>query len=73
MELDKDKKEMINKLITAIQSEATFIRENKDLSLDTQVSKMDVLLDTYHFLRDYERNVKILAKYNAEHKFDKER
>lgn len=71
--LSEHKKEMINKVVKAIQAEATFVRENKDISTDTQIDQMDVLLDVYHFLSDYERNIQILNKYNSDHRFDKEK
>lgn len=71
--LSEHKKEMINKVVKAIQAEATFVRENKDISTDTQIDQMDVLLDVYHFLSDYERNVQILNRYNSDHRFDKEK
>jgi len=70
--IDPDKKEIIDKLIDAIQCEADFIR-NSDTLPETKVSQVDVLLDVYHFLRDYEKNVQILNEYYANHKFDRER
>lgn len=71
--LSEHKKEMINRVVKAIQAEATFVRENEDISTDTQIDQMDVLLDVYHFLSDYERNIQILNKYNSDHRFDKEK
>lgn len=71
--LSEHKKEMINRVIKAIQAEATFVRENEDISTDMQIDQMDVLLDVYHFLSDYERNIQILNKYNSDHRFDKEK
>lgn len=71
--ISKDKKEIINKVIEAIQIEATFVRESEELSLETKCDQMDVLLDVYHFLREYEKNVKILNDYDAQHRFDKEK
>lgn len=71
--LSEHKKEMINRVVKAIQAEATFVRENEDISTDMQIDQMDVLLDVYHFLSDYERNIQILNKYNSDHRFDKEK
>ena len=71
--ISKDKKEIINKVIEAIQIEATFVRESEELSLKTKCDQMNVLLDVYHFLREYEKNVRVLNEHNAQHKFDKER
>lgn len=70
--LDKDKKEMINKVIEAVQSEASFIMQNKELTPEEKVSQMDVLLDIHHFLRDYEKNIQILNKHNMERRFNRE-
>lgn len=71
--MDKAKKDMIEKVIQAVQAEGVFVRESQELSLEDQVSQMDVLLDVYHFLSDYERNVQILNKYNSDHRFDREK
>ena len=70
--LDKNKKEMIDRIINAIQSEANFIKNN-DTSSEIKLSQMEVLLDVHHFLRDYEKNVKILNEYNINHRFDRDR
>lgn len=68
--IEKEKKEIIDKLIDAVQVEAIFVKDNEHLSMRDKLLKTDVLLDIYHFLKDYEKNVKILNRYNAEHRWD---
>lgn len=71
MIMDEDKKAMIQKVIEAMQSEGHFIQQDKTTSNETKMSQMDVLLDVVHFLENYERNVRILSKYEYEHRMER--
>lgn len=72
-ELNDNQKEIINKIFDAIQAEATYVRENKDLSNIEKLEQVDILLDVQHFLKDYTKNVEILNKYKSDHRFDREK
>lgn len=63
MTIDTDKQEMINQIIDAIEAEAEFIYNKKDLTSMQKLSKIDVLLDIKKFLKNYDRNVKILNQH----------
>lgn len=60
---DKDyKKQIIDEITNFITQRGQQVRDS-DLSVDDQVTQVDVLLDTLHFLQCYDENVKVLNKY----------
>ena len=71
---DKDiiKQQIIEEITKFLQVKGENIRSSNK-SLDIQVTQMDILLDTMHFLQDYDENVKILNEYrirkNYQNKF----
>lgn len=67
------KEEMINKISRALSKEIEFVRMNPNKTTDEKIKQIDVLNDTMHFLRDYDKNIKILQDYIAKNKYDKER
>lgn len=71
MALDKNKEDMIARIVSAMEAEGRFIQQNDNYSTDNKLSRMDVILDVVHFLGDYENNVRILTEHALEHKFDK--
>jgi len=60
------KKDMIDKIQNALLNEVEYIRMNKNKTTEEKVDEIDVLFDTVRFLKDYEENVKILKKAQAE-------
>ena len=67
------KEEMINKISRALSKEIEFVRMNPNKTTDEKIQQIDILNDTMHFLRDYDKNIKILQDYIAKNRFDKER
>ena len=60
------KKDIIDKIQNALLNEVEYIRMNKNKTTEEKVDEIDVLFDTVRFLKDYEENVKILKKAQAE-------
>ena len=59
---DKDyKKQIIDEITNFMTQKGQQVRDS-DLSVDDQVTQVDVLLDTLHFLQCYDENVKVLNK-----------
>ena len=54
------KEEMINKISRALSKEVEFVRANPNKTTEEKVAQVDVLLDTMHFLKDYDRNIEVL-------------
>lgn len=71
MTVNKEKQDMINRVIAMMKTEGVSIAENEDISDKTKAAQMDVVLDVVRFLRGYEKNVEILSEYNYEHRFDR--
>lgn len=67
---EKCKNDIINDIISAMESEGEFIYNSKTLSSSEKLVKVDVVLDVIHYLKDYDRNNRILNKYNSDHRFD---
>lgn len=62
--IDKSSKDDIIKKVTAyLQKLGKEVQDNDGLTLYEKVTKADVLLDTIHFLSDYDENVKVLNSY----------
>lgn len=64
------KEEMINKISRALSKEIDFVRMNPNKTTDEKIQQIDVLNDTMHFLRDYDKNIKILQDYVAKNRFE---
>lgn len=64
------KEEMINKISRALSKEIEFVRMNPNKTTDEKIQQIDVLNDTMHFLRDYDKNIKILQDYVAKNRFE---
>ena len=62
MEDEDYKKQIIDEITNFITQRGQQVRDS-DLSVDDQVTQVDVLLDTLHFLQGYDENVKVLNKY----------
>lgn len=66
--MKESKKQMADKIQDALLKEIEFIRHsNRDL--DTKVDQIEVLFDTIHFLRDYDKNIDILNKALGKEKY----
>lgn len=63
------KEEMINKISRALSKEIDFVRMNPNKTTDEKIQQIDVLNDTMHFLRDYDKNIKILQNEVAKNKY----
>lgn len=65
--MDDNRKDSINcmvkKLIKTIQTIGEDINTDDKLSIKVKSSQMDVLIQTLHFLTNYEENVKVLHDY----------
>lgn len=71
MALDENKKDMISKIVSAMETEGKFIQQNQEYSTDNKLSRMDVILDVVHFLDNYEENVRVLTEHALEHRLEK--
>ncbi len=60
----QEQKDFINKLQNALLSQLERISD---------VDAKSILLDTIHYLQDYDKNNEILNNYIAEHRFDREK
>ena len=66
------KEEMINKISRALSKEIEFVRMNPNKTTNEKIQQIDVLNDTMHFLRDYDKNIKILQDYVAKNRFERD-
>ena len=57
------KKEIIQKIQTALSKEIEFVRQEKGKTTEEKMAEIDVLLDTIKFLNNYDENVKVLNKH----------
>ena len=69
----RKKAEVIKSIIKALELEGRKIDADEHSTLEDRCLKMDVVLDTLHFLRDYEENVAILNAYCRDKRFDNKR
>ena len=74
---DKEREEQIKKkIIDNIQKflaqKGRTIQEDKETSVSDKCVQMDVILDTMHFLEDYDRNVEILNKNLQDTRWERE-
>lgn len=61
---DKEyKDEIIKRVMIVLQEIGVEIHDDKTKTKDEKLIDADVLLDTMHFLKDYDENVKVLDKY----------
>lgn len=67
------KEEMIDRIQRALSKEMQFVRESPNKTTEEKVAQIDVLLDTIHFLRDYDKNIKVLKNELTNNKFEKEK
>ena len=61
------RKQIIDEVSELIMQKGKEIQDS-DMPTMEQLTKVDVLLDTVHFLSDYDENVKVLNKYWLEKK-----
>lgn len=67
---DKDYKELMKEKIKEfIRQEALSLNDNLVLSPKDKLEQMDVLLNTDHFLNDYDENVKILNDHISKNRW----
>lgn len=66
--MNESKKQMIDKIQDALLKEVEFIR-NSNRDLNTKVDQIEVLFDTIHFLRDYNKNIDTLNKVLGKEKY----
>ena len=62
------RKQIIGEVSELIMQKGKEIQDS-DMPTTEQLAKVDVLLDTVHFLSDYDENVKVLNKYWLEKKW----
>jgi hypothetical protein len=60
----KAKKDMIDKITHALKDIGDQTQHDETLPLTDKFFQVDVLMDTLRFLKDYEKNVKILNQYH---------
>ena len=60
----KAKKDMIDKITHALKDIGNQTQHDETLPLTDKFFQVDVLMDTLRFLKDYEKNVKILNQYH---------
>lgn len=58
----KDKKEVIESIYKFLQEQGEVL-QGSEISPEEKATQLDVLLDTMHFLKDYDENVKVLNEY----------
>lgn len=69
---DKDyKKLMKEKIKEFIRQEALSLNDNLVLSPKDKLEQMDILLNTDHFLNDYDENVKILNDHISKNRWER--
>jgi len=59
----ESKEEFIEKIQIALSRKMEKIRIDNNICLNDKMTQTDILLDTIKFLKDYDRNVKILNRY----------
>ena len=60
MNEEKIRLQVINKICDFLESEGKKIQIDNNKSVNQKAIEVDVLLDTMHFLRDYNKNIKVL-------------
>lgn len=63
------KKEVIEEIQDFVLARAKILRDSKEISNEDKLSLADVYLDIHKFLREYDKNVKILNDYRLHEKF----
>ena len=67
------KKEIIDKMQFYISEEVKKIEDDNTLTNEQKLEAMFVLKNTYKFLKDYDKNIKILQKEVAKNRFEREK
>lgn len=67
------KAEIIKNITAALELEGRKIEADEHSTLKDRCLKMDVVLDTLRFLKDYEENVAILNSFGRDRRFDNKR
>lgn len=57
---------MLDKITKKLQEIGEELQSDTELPVWDKATQMDVMLDTLHFLQDYDENVKVLNKYWVE-------
>ena len=63
------KKEVIEEIQDFILRKAKELKNNKEISKEDKLKLADIYLDIHKFLREYDKNVKILNDYRLHEKF----
>ena len=63
------KKEVIEEIQDFVLDRAKVLRDNEEISKEDKLSLADIYLDIHKFLREYDKNVKILNDYRLHEKF----
>ena len=63
---EKLKQEMLDKITEMLQEIGKQLQTNTEINVWDKATQMDVMLDTLHFLQDYDENVRVLNKYWVE-------
>ena len=66
------KKEIIEKMELYISEEVKKIEDDNTLTNEQKLEAMFVLKNTYKFLKDYDKNIKILQKEVAKNRYERE-
>lgn len=64
-----NKKEVIEEIQDFVLDRAKALRDSEKISDKDKLSLADVYLDIYKFLKEYDKNVKILNDYRLHEKF----
>ena len=67
------KKEIIEKMELYISDELYQIENDRELTKEQKMEAYNVLYNTYKFLKDYDKNIKILQKEVAKNRFEREK
>lgn len=73
MNKEEIQKQVINKICNFLELEGKKIQVDNNKSVNQKAIEVDVLLDTMHFLRDYERNIEVLQNEVVKNKYEKEK
>ena len=63
------KKEVIEEIQDFVLNKAKILRDSKEISDTDKLKLADIYLDIHKFLREYDKNVKILNDYRLHEKF----
>ena len=67
--MTQNKQKMIDEIFKLLQAQGEVLYNDTQASNVGIAEKLDVLIDTMHFLRDYDENVQVLNRYWLDKKY----